>query len=392
MTPAERSRQSYFANKAKRNRTDEYFTSIKIIEEELMYYTHNFRGQVVCCNCDDYMTSAYYQFFKENFKSLGLRGLIASTIRLEHPPLLPDDQEERPTHVKFDGVNEYTGHLERGGGYECATAQRLLKMSDIVVTTPPFSLFGIYFKNLIDNRKRFLILANIAGAFFRSVFPYVKSGCCKRGFNYGKMKFRKSNGKDCTVDSMWYTNLDHAFIKSGTQTNSSYYHSYYEKYDNYDAINVDRVCDIPNDYYDLMGVPHTFIGKISDRQFDIIDNPYPLYLNKEKTKRRFIVRRKKLTDEVFQINADIIKGISKSTAERAGKTFKGSYTHGIFLLKYNRRDFTVTLSSYGEMLGTFIHKDGVWILKIAEGSTWCQSKVDQVKKLIKHLEENFSNE
>lgn len=75
--------------------------------------------------------------------------------------------------------------------------------------------------------------------------------------------------------------------------NRSYYAnpSFYQKYDDYDAINVDKVIDIPYDYDGLIGVPITFMDKYEPECWELIELVKP-HINKKRKYARIIIRKK----------------------------------------------------------------------------------------------------
>ena len=77
----------------------------------------------------------------------------------------------------------------------------------------------------------------------------------------------------------------------------------YQKYDNYDALNVNRIVDIPKDYFEPMGVPITIVDNYNPNQFELlglmasttvtdVNFGYP-YIDGKKKYARVIIRRKK---------------------------------------------------------------------------------------------------
>ena len=76
-------------------------------------------------------------------------------------------------------------------------------------------------------------------------------------------------------NACWFTNVENKRRNEKLDLYKRYSFEDYPKYDNYDAINVDKTCDIPMDYDGVMGVPITFLDKYCPTQFEIIDiNPH----------------------------------------------------------------------------------------------------------------------
>lgn len=238
--------------------------------------------------------------------------------------------------LKANKNNEWTP-LEGDGDFRSKESVDLLKKSDIVVTNPPFSLFREYIKQLVDFGKKFLIIGNMNAITYKEVFPLLRDNKVWLGNNYkvnaGAMFFEipekianleqvrevKTNesGKKVYITRVqgirWFTNLDHGrrheplqlmtekeVIKFTTKKP-------FEKYDNYDAIEVSLVKNIPSDYKGVMGVPVSFLDSYNPDQFEILgsnrgvdQDPNKVYgkgsyLNgKEVYKRLFIKHRKKI--------------------------------------------------------------------------------------------------
>lgn len=274
---------------AKQAKNDEFYTQKGDIEAELQHYAEHFRGKVVYCNCDDPVESEFWKFFVRVFNAWGLKKLIAThyepneenfSYKLE---AVPDENGE----VKLD-MEPIKTPLPCNGDFRSAACIELLKEADIVVTNPPFSLFREYVAQLMEYGKKFLIIGNSNALTYKEIFPLIRNndmwlGITRQGT--GSMWFRvpddfpeKSGQK--VVDgvryqtigsSAWFTNLDHAVRHRPLDLRGNYYSpEKYPTYDNYNAINVDKVADIPCDYDGVMGVPITFLGKYCPEQFEIV--------------------------------------------------------------------------------------------------------------------------
>ena len=168
----------------------------------------------------------------------------------------------------------------------------MLKQADIVVTNPPFSLFREYVAQLIIYEKDFIIIGNQNAITYKEVFNYFKENKIWIGYKNGDMEFKvpahyearetryrqdetgqkwRSMGNIC-----WYTNLDIEKRHEDLILYKQYNENEYPKYDNYDAINIDKVKEIPIDYKGIMGVPITFLAKHNPRQFELIGIDRPL--------------------------------------------------------------------------------------------------------------------
>ena len=271
-------KQSGNANlhKARKARLDEFYTRIEDVEAELYHYRDHFQDKTVYLNCDD-QSSAFWQYFSGRFDDLGLRRLVATKY--------PDGLQFRQDR----GEGLQVIQLEGDGDFRSAECVEMLKQSGIVVTNPPFSLFREYVAQLIEHDKKFLILGNMNAITYKGVWPLIQGGQLWLGstnFNNG-MFFEVSPGWEysasynfpremdgrpvCRVASIcWFTNLDHARRHEELPLWKRYTPEEYPKYDNYDAINVNKVKEIPQDYDGVMGVPITFLDKFNPDQFEIL--------------------------------------------------------------------------------------------------------------------------
>ena len=298
---------------AKKNKNDEFYTQLSDIEKELSHYRDFLRGKIVFCNCDDPYESNFFKYFASNFNFLGLKKLIA-TCYCGSPVsgtqlLLKDivDLEPKSDRQAYkieisevidtnkDGAVDITDVayliknkkniltlLDGDGDFRSNECIKLLKQSDVVITNPPFSLFREYVAQLIEYDKKFVIIGNDNCRTYKEIFPLIKNNQIWCGYNHVK-EFCKSDGTIQKFGNVsWYTNLPitkrneelilykRYYMTEADKNNPNYTNPDYPKYDNYDAINVDKVSDIPVDYDGVMGVPITFLDKYTPKQFDII--------------------------------------------------------------------------------------------------------------------------
>jgi len=172
--------------------------------------------------------------------------------------------------------------LRGNGDFRSAECVEMLKEADVVVTNPPFSLFREYVAQLIEHGKKFLILGNKNAITYKEIFPLIKDNKLwtgYRGFSggmwfkavyEGKTEKIEDGQKLINVPSIWFTNIDHKKRHETLDLYKTYTPEEYPRYDNYDAINVDKTADIPMDYPGVMGVPITFMDKYNPEQFEII--------------------------------------------------------------------------------------------------------------------------
>ena len=247
-------------HRAKREKNDEFYTQKKDIEKELIHYHHHLKDKIVYCNCDDYRKSKFVEYFMENFDKIGLKKLISTGF----------SKDGQGTYSEYDGTVFKTGFLKGNGdalGEECT---EILKQADVVVTNCPFSLFRKYVSHLMKYGKKFLIIGNMNAIAYKEIFPYIKENKLWFGMNWVK-DFVQPNGEVKKFGNIcWYTNLENNRRNTELDLYKKYSADEYPKYDNYDAIEVSKVSEIPMDYDGVMGVPITFLDKYCPTQFEII--------------------------------------------------------------------------------------------------------------------------
>lgn len=277
---------------AKATKNDEFYTQLEDIENELKYYKDYFKGKVVYCNCDGFLNkekSNFFMYFSLNYEFLGLKGLICTKYNPNGKGKKYEYYGDLNGNNYPDEEEVFTSELEGDGDFRSEECIELLKKCDIVCTNPPFSLFRQYVAQLFEYKKDFLIIGNVNAISYKEVFPLIKENKMWLGvssFNKGMYfgvpddytyadtyKFdRERNGKKVMrVSSIcWFTNLDHKKRHEELLLYKKYNEEEYPKYDNYDAIEVSKVTDIPMDYYGVMGVPITFLDKYCPTQFEIV--------------------------------------------------------------------------------------------------------------------------
>ena len=262
-------------NRAKDAKNDEFYTQLPDIERELKHYREHFKGKVVYCNCDDPTWSNFFKYFSLNFKKLGLKRLITTCYSGKNENSMPAcqlvyDGEQEGNEPDLSRMN--IQFLEGDGDFRSPECVELLKEADIVVTNPPFSLFREYVDQLVRYKKQFLIIGNDNAITYKDTFNWIKENKIWRG--YGKVKeFSRPDGLIQKFGNIgWYTNLDIAkrheefvFTREYIGNEQSY-----PKYDGYDAINIDKVKDIPSGYNGIMGVPINFLDRHNPTQFTIL--------------------------------------------------------------------------------------------------------------------------
>ena len=275
-------------HKAKEAKNDEFYTQLNDVAEELRHYKEHFKGKVVFCNCDDPTSSAFWRYFHLNFDHLGLKKLISTHY-----------DNKRPTYKM-----EYTGGddnnieagvktpLEGNGDFRNQECIDLLEEADIVVTNPPFSLFRDYVSVLEEHNKKFLIIGNPNAVTYKEFFPLLKENKVWIGAKpwSSEMYFgvpeeqadylvkNKKEGSAYVIRNgqilgraatLWFTNLDIKKRHEKLILWKNYTPAEFPQYDNYDAINVDKVSNIPCDYCESWEVTEEEFKNLSADEWEI---------------------------------------------------------------------------------------------------------------------------
>ena len=252
---------------ARRDKNDEFYTQLTDVEKELQHYENHFNGKVVFCNCDDDWSS-FWKYFKGKFTVLGLKKLVATHY----------ESGTRSYKLEYFGVGDdvtRTNLLDNcDGDFRSDECQAILDEADIVVTNPPFSLFREYVAQLMEHGKQFLIIGSSNAITYKETFKLISSNQIWLGTTAPKV-FKQPDGSIKTFGNIcWFTNLEHKKRNEELVLFKTYAgnEGKYPKYDNYDAIEVAKVSDIPLDYKGAMGVPITFLGKFNPKQFEILSS------------------------------------------------------------------------------------------------------------------------
>ena len=260
-------------HKSKKAKNDEFYTQLPDIKKELCYYKSHFENKVIFCNCDDPEESNFWQYFSLNFEFFGLKKLVSTHFEEDKPSYKLELMADINKDGKVNGLDTIKTPLKQNGDFRSPESIKILKEADIVITNPPFSLFREYVAQLIEYDKKFLIIGNMNAVICKEIFKLIKEEKLWLGCSYPK-EFMQPDGTIKKFGNInWFTNLDHTKRHEDIILFRTYYgnEESYPTYDNYDAINVDKVKDIPMDYEGIMGVPITFIGKCNPNQFEIID-------------------------------------------------------------------------------------------------------------------------
>jgi hypothetical protein len=279
-------------DRAKRGKNDEFYTQMVDIERELVHYRRHFAGKTVFCNCDDPRKSNFVRYFVREFHALGLKKLIASCCVKPRADLFSTFEPG----LRYEYCGEEDPRIDQpvplsgDGDFRSEECVALLKEADIVVTNPPFSLFREYVAQLVKHGKKFLVIGNINAITYKEIFGLIKENKVWMGVNMGRGisgfivpdHYELYGLETCLNEAgerivspnncMWLTNLDLPSRHESIPLTKCYsgHECEYARFDNYDAINVNRTNDIPVDYSGTMGVPITFLHKFNPEQFDIV--------------------------------------------------------------------------------------------------------------------------
>lgn len=299
-------------HKASRAKFDEFYTQLGDIANELKHYRDQLHGKVILCNCDDPFESNFFKYFAANFNTLGLKKLIATSY-LKSPivggqlPLfdieglkpngkepyvveineVPDANEDGA--INLDDVEILLRHnknvtmpLKGTGDFRSDECIGLLKKADIVITNPPFSLFREFVAQLVEYDKKFLIIGSKNAITYKEIFKLIKENKLWLGYGFAKgnayFKIPPEKSREFAAGVYdpntglvkfrnvgWFTNL---YVDRSEDPITPYLtyeqgrkKGLYPKYDNYDAIEVSKIAEMPSDYNGVMGVPITFLDK-----------------------------------------------------------------------------------------------------------------------------------
>lgn len=281
---------------SKRRKNDEFYTQLNDIENELQHYKEHFRDKVVYCNCDDPRVSNFFYYFSHKFEHLGLKKLITTCYKNNTWDMFSQHDQEQAIRLEYTGDRDGNRKpdadeirrvpLKGDGDFRSQECIEILKQADIVVTNPPFSLFREYVAQLMEYDKKFLIIGNQNAITYKEIFPLIKENKIWLGYVKGDMEFKvpeyyppkkhryrideRGNKFYSLGNAKWFTNLEIEKRRKKLILYKEYDPEKYPKYDNYDAIEVCPVKEIPVNYGGVMGVPITFLDKHNPDQFEVL--------------------------------------------------------------------------------------------------------------------------
>lgn len=297
-------------HRAKVNKNDEFYTQYADIEKEVNAYIefnkNVFKNKTILLPCDDHDWSNFTKYFIANFDKYGIKRLISTSYAKSSGSIKPSDFEK--SSDKFDESKdkehgkifilerdafgkkktfEFAGYLKGDGDFQSEEVKELRDSADVIITNPPFSLFLKFLNWIMEGKKDFLIIGNKNFVTCKEIFPLIYKNEIWLGTSCPN-EFLSPEGKTKKVQGLcrWFTNLEHnvrhqkmglASMNDNIKYNKKLKSEFekrgittYEKYDNYDAIEVKYVEAIPSDYKGIMGVPPTFMDKYNPEQFEIL--------------------------------------------------------------------------------------------------------------------------
>lgn len=263
-------------HKAKTAKNDEFYTQLTDIEKEMVHYKDHFKGKTIYCNCDDARESNFFKFFSLNFEKLGLKKLITTGYKADGQGVALIYEGDKNGNRNPDTEEITIKQLEGNGDFRSEECVEFLKEADIVVTNPPFSLFRQYIAQLMEYGKKFIVIGPMNAVTYKEIFPLIKENKLWLGQNAkggsrkgNSLSFITNSGETKDVSSWWFTNLSNERRNTPLDL-YKHYSNEYKHYDNYDAIEVGKSCDVPMDYDGVMGVPISFLMFHCPDQFEIL--------------------------------------------------------------------------------------------------------------------------
>ena len=297
-------------NAAKQAKNDEFYTLYTDVEKEVSLYSQYIKDKVIYCNCDNPYVSNFFRYFANNFKDLGIKKVIATCYnngKGAFKAVLEHQVEDVEKWLNNGNVTL----LDGDGDFASPECVKLLDEADIVVTNPPFSLFREFVSLLMEHKKQFLIIGNKNAITYKEIFPLIKENKLWLGYESPKEFVQPDGAEPKKMNGLtrWFTNLPTEKREEYLDLVEEYSPDKYPLYDNYNAINVNKVSDIPcNEWFEMtvdedrynklkatygddcvlidgddvnkqyrikvrnivMGVPITFLDKYCPKQFEIV--------------------------------------------------------------------------------------------------------------------------
>ena len=267
---------------------DEHYTQYSDIEKELILHSPHFENKTIMLCCDKPYVSEFWNFFQNNLQNLDIP-MVVSTFW--------SDENKFPAKMTIltkNGVTEKP--LKGNGDFLSDEIRNIMSYIDVVVTNPPFGngLFSAFLQQLQELNKKFIVIGPTMSGYDGKVFDMFKNNKISTGYNHN-MKFydQMNNGKRKTKQTSWFTNFEIPEKGDFPQNNADI--GNFEKYDNFNAINVNHIKDIPTNYYGMIGVPPSVIEDIDQNIYNILRSfrSGSLKINGKVMPKRWIIQKKK---------------------------------------------------------------------------------------------------
>lgn len=291
-----RMNQNLSLNRGRLLKNDEFYTMYDDISQEVTKY--NLQNLTIYCNCDTEYSN-FTKFFIDNFSKLKLKKFIATGLGQDYAIIYDGNNI-----IKKSLKNSYglLGNIREIGDFRSNECIEFIKESDVIITNPPFSLFREFLELSFKYNKKILVLGTISAICYKVLFPLIQSETVKLGYTNKSFKFKSHDGEIKQFGNIvWYTNLP-KISNPKLELTHEFSPEKYQKYDKFDAINVDKTSEIPYNYEGIMGVPISYLSKHCNEQFEIVglfnhgtDSDWDLCLptiNGKKKFKRLAIRRK----------------------------------------------------------------------------------------------------
>ena len=309
----------YKANKVK---DDEFYTLYEDVANEVSRYKEQLTGKKILCPCDwDESYNEEIVYKEEGF--VGPSNLLDSggTIKKINIKASKEKIEKELSLIKCNFVKFLVAHADAYGiksisvsGYNPATGKGVRFQNvdyskyDLVITNPPFSQFREFIDTMFKNKMQFLVIGPLTAITYKEVFGHIQNNEMWLGYAKQLSGFKLADGTELLAKNpegsvaracKWYTNLEVQNRHDKIILTEAYGSKKYLKYDNFDAIEVSKVSEIPFDYDGAMGVPVTFLQKYNPEQFEIIkfrkgDDDKDLSINRKYPYFRILIKNKKV--------------------------------------------------------------------------------------------------
>lgn len=290
---------------AKTEKNDDFYTTSNDISKEMKHYRKYLKGKIVYCPCDKVFNegrSEFVNYFTSLFHTLGLKKVIFTQYN-PHGAGYKAEWDLEKCGYKWEYNGEYEDNkfideseinfypLKGNGSFDSRECREIMMECDIVITNPPFSRFRDFIEQLITMDKKFIVIGPESSITYKEIFPLIKQNKMWLGFSKPSVfkipiKNKDENNKSQFMEDgvlyqklgnvCWFTNLEHEKRIEKIPLFKKYTKEEYPHYDNYDAINVDKLEYIPVDYDGKIGVPITYLHKYNPNQFQIIGHEHDL--------------------------------------------------------------------------------------------------------------------